>query len=214
MVKKQAILFDLDGTLWDSTENVAKSWIERLEQLNTGLDFSQEKSMSLMGLPMDEYGRRAFPQLEDMEREALMEELMRYENDYVREHGGNLYPGLRETLEKLKPDYFLAIVSNCQDGYIEAFLDHYQLWDFFDDRESYGRTGLYKAENIRLVMERNGLEQGLYIGDIDGDRLASEKAGLPFVFAAYGFGEVDAPWSVQQLSELPEVAQAVFESAR
>ena len=51
-----------------------------------------------------------------------MDEMCSYENEYLSIHGGTLYPGLEDTLKELKKNYRLFIVSNCQSGYIEAFL--------------------------------------------------------------------------------------------
>jgi phosphoglycolate phosphatase len=80
-------------------------------------------------------------------------------------------------------------VSNCQEGYIEAFLDYHKLGKYFLDFENPGRTGLTKGENIKLVIERNQLQHPVYVGDTKGDQEAATFAGIPFVFARYGFGQ-------------------------
>ncbi|WP_332870072.1 HAD family hydrolase [Salisediminibacterium selenitireducens] len=58
------------------------------------------------------------------------------------------------------------------------------------DYENPGRTGLSKGENIKLIIERNHLFNPVYVGDTEGDLQASRYAGVPFVYAAYGFGHV------------------------
>ena len=86
-----------------------------------------------------------------------------------------------QTLAALKRDgYHLSIVSNCQKGYIEAFLDHYDLWELVEDIECYGNNLRQKGENIRLVVERNRLDEAVYVGDIQGDYDASgrQESGL------------------------------------
>ena len=98
---------------------------------------------------------------------------------------------MAETLAELKKQYGLYIVSNCQKGYIEAFLDHYKLWDYFSDIECYGNNLLQKGENIRLLATRNGLKKGVYVGDIQADYEASQQAGVGFIHAGYGFGTID-----------------------
>ena len=84
------------------------------------------------------------------------------------------------------------MVSNCKDGYIQAFLDYYRLHEIFPDFESAGATGLTKGENIALVLSRNGFttDEALYVGDTIWDMEASMKAGVDFLHAAYGFGSV------------------------
>lgn len=125
-MKKQGIIFDMDGTLWDSAANVAESWNEAIRQdgrLNKALTEADIKGV--MGKTMDVIAKLLFPEISEKEQETLLAECCRIENDYLREHGGVLYPDLEDTFKELKKTYELYIVSNCQKGYIEAFLDHY-----------------------------------------------------------------------------------------
>ena len=96
-------------------------------------------------------------------------------------------------LEILSKKYYLYIVSNCQKGYIEAFLHAHHLEKYFKDIEMSGRTGKDKGHNILLLMERNHIQEAVYIGDTHGDQEASRFAGIPFIFASYGFGNVTHP---------------------
>ena len=76
--------------------------------------------------------------------------------------------------------------------------------DLFLDYEEWERTGLTKGENIRLVMERNGYRKAVYVGDTRKDQEAAQAAGIPFVHAAYGFGEADVPdGTIASLADLP-----------
>lgn len=213
---KRGILFDLDGTLWDSSRQVVDSWNVILEQQpDVKRRVTLQDIQGFMGLPMDEIGRRCF------QKEGLSEERIRevmhaceaYENEYLRQNGGRLFPDLEAVLQELSKKYFLAIVSNCQVGYIEAFLEYHKLNGYFTDTESFGRTGLQKGDNIRLVCERNHLERAVYLGDIQGDYDSACKAGIPFILAGYGFGKVDAEVPViQNLRELPEAAAGILDA--
>lgn len=191
---KKGIIFDMDGTLWDSAENVAKSWNLAIEQ--SGLlerELTTEDIQGVMGKTMDVIADILFAELSKENRMQLLEKCCQMENDYLREHGGILYEGVKETFQKLKErGYHLSIVSNCQTGYIEAFLDYYKLWDAISDKQCYGDNLLPKGENIRLVVERNELDAAVYVGDIQGDYDASCAAGVPFIHAAYGFGTIQA----------------------
>lgn len=211
---KQGILFDLDGTLWDSSKQVVEAWNEILaKQPDVKRRITVEDMQGFMGLPMDEIGRRCFQGqgVSDERVREIMEACESYENEYILHHGGTLFPHLEEVLEELSKDYFLAVVSNCQIGYIEAFLDYHNLSSYFMDYESFGNTGLQKGDNIRLVCDRNGLEQAVYVGDIQGDYDSACMAGIPFILAGYGFGEVDADVPViSSLTELPNTVQQMF----
>jgi len=210
---KKGILFDLDGTLWDSSREVAISWKEALEKReDVDKEITTEMIQSVMGKSMYEIADLLFGEYDLKARRELLEYCCQEENEYIRLHGGRLLKGLEATLQKLKEQgYYLYIVSNCQVGYIEAFLEYHKLGDYFADFESFGATGREKGYNIRLVAERNHLQQAVYVGDTQGDYLAATEAGLPFIHAKTGYGtvEAEAPY-ITELAELPEVAAKFF----
>ncbi len=185
------ILFDLDGTLWDSSFAVAKSWQEALKgQPDVPFLPTEEQLKGVMGLSSEALMAKLFPSLSKERGQELFERCCEVEIRYLREHGGVLYEGLREVLTELSKSHFLGIISNCNDGYIESFLDAHEMRPFFTDWECIGRSGLPKWENIRLVAERSRLEAPVYVGDTPWDAEAAGKAGVPFIHAGYGFGEV------------------------
>lgn len=201
---KVGIVFDMDGTLWDSTEQIWKSWKSVLDQY--GVSLSMEKLKSLMGKTMDVIGESILPDVPKKERDEIFERCFQVENEYLRNHGGVLYPKLEQTLSILKEKYPLYIVSNCQSGYIEAFLEYHKLGQYFEDFECFGNTGKGKADNEKLLAERNHLERVIYVGDIQGDYEATMEAGFEFVYAAYGFGNVEADVKkVDSFSQLPDL---------
>lgn len=212
---KKGILFDLDGTLWDSAEQVAKSWTKAAAESGyPQCRISTEDIQAVMGKTMDKIAEILFPFVEGEERKQLLSFCCQAENEYLRAHGGKLYQNVRETMEELrKREYDLYIVSNCQKGYIEAFLDYYGLWDLIEDIECYGNNRKSKGENIALVCERNCLDQAVYVGDIQGDYDSATEAGIPFVHAAYGFGTIHTEtWKIDGLSELPQAADEALKA--
>lgn len=211
-MSKKGIIFDMDGTLWDSAEGVAKSWtriVNREQDANRVI--TVEEIHGVMGKTMDKIAEELFPNLGETERLDLLEKCCNDENDYLREHGGVLYPELEETLTDLQKEYPLYIVSNCQSGYIEAFLAHYGFGHYFEDIECFGNNGLQKGENIRRLAERNGLADAVYVGDIQGDYDATMQAGYHFIHAAYGFGTIaqEVP-AIREFRELPAVVKEVL----
>lgn len=205
-MRTDGILFDLDGTLWDSVDQVILTW-NRVIARHPGLrpPITRPEQEALMGLQMDEISRRVFPQEPPERQAALMEECVQEENQYLAQHGAMLYPSVPETLERLGQDHPLFIVSNCQAGYIEAFLQAHRLSHLFTGHLCYGDTGRSKGENIRTVVERFGLKHPVYVGDTQGDRDAAALAEVPFIHAAYGFGRIDHPVSVKNFSELTDI---------
>lgn len=199
------IIFDMDGTLWDSSANVAASWNAAVGGLSDKR-FTAEDIQSVMGLPMDKIAERFFDTETEETRLKIMERCCEGENGYLREHGGDIYPDTVPVFKELSEYCRLFIVSNCQAGYIEAFLDYYGLWEYITDRLCWGDNELPKSENIRLIMRRNGMESALYVGDTQTDCDSAYAAGARFAFAAYGFGSADRyDIKLNRLSELPEM---------
>ena len=186
---KKGLLFDLDGTLWDATATLVAPWNTVLHRFgDPHPPLTRQDMVGFMGKTAAQIGQMLLP-----------------------EKGGVLYPQLTETLDALRRQYHLYIVSNCQEGYIQAFLAHHQLGDRFEDFEYEGRTRLTKGENIRLVAQRNGLDCALYVGDTQSDMDAADAAGLPFVHASYGFGTVNRETPVlHTFAELPAIADALL----
>ena len=209
---KKGILFDLDGTLWDSAEGVADSWNDELARMGRPERCTAEWVHSIMGKNMDQIAMLTFPRETPEEAVRLLRGCLLRENAWLEEKGGVLYEGLEETLKALaEAGFFLAIVSNCQEGYIEAFLNHHGLGQYFRDTECFGRTREEKGANIRHVVDRNGLEAAFYLGDTMGDYQAAGEAGIPFLHAAYGFGTVpEGTPAIQDIRQLPEAARAFF----
>ena len=206
---KTGIIFDMDGTLWDSAEEVAAAW-SRITVPRLGKRVTKEDLYRTMGMPMDELAKVIFPDYELSELLPVMEESYQMENDYLRRHGAALYPDLIETLRLLAETYPLYIVSNCQEGYIEAFLDYYHLESYFQDFICYGTNNLPKSDNIAQIIARNHLDRGIYVGDIQADYEAALAGGAEFIHAAYGFGTIqaDVP-GIRSFRELPALLKEI-----
>lgn len=206
---KKGIIFDMDGTLWDSTEIVAKSWTDAVRQCGmSDKTITSDDMRKVMGLTMDRIAMVLFPEIEGEEQMKLLDYCCEVENEYIIKFGGVLYPELENTWKKLlNMEYKLYIVSNCQSGYIEAFLEHYGFAHYFEDIECFGNNGLKKGDNIRNVVERNNLDEAYYVGDIQGDYDATMEAGIEFIHAAYGFGKINA--ETKKIGEFKELVEVV-----
>lgn len=192
-MKPESLIFDVDGTLWDSVELVAKGWNLALEEAGMPPTCTPENIRPLFGKTMDEIAAAVFPSLPPERRLALMASCLRWEDRVMQEDPCRIfYPQVQETLAALAPHYRLFIASNCQRGYIELLLEKGELGHLITDYACFGQTGLPKAGTIRLLMDRNQITHGVYIGDTQGDLEAARGAGLPFVWAAYGFGKPEA----------------------
>ncbi|MBE6861340.1 MAG: HAD family hydrolase [Ruminococcus sp.] len=199
---KSGIIFDLDGTLWNTSEQVVPAWnivLTKHKQKNiTNYDMN-----GFMGKTLDTISQLMLPHLPHKQAMDILYECCNEEQVYLSQHGGTLYPDLEKTLHKLSETYQLFIVSNCQSGYLDAFFTAHKLKDYFLDYECNGNTGLPKSENIKLVVSRNNLEYAVYVGDTELDMESAIAAGVPFIFAKYGFGNIDnTTYNIDSISDL------------
>lgn len=199
-----SIIFDVDGTLWDSTEIVARSWdayLRQKEHLN--ISVTSERLMRLFGQTLSAIAAQLFPDMPKSEQLRLIDGCCQAEHEALLETCAPLYKDLEETLKYLSEKYPLYIVSNCQAGYIEVFLKTSGLGRYFKGHLCFGDTGLEKNDTLLRLIELHNLKSPVYVGDTMGDFLACRKAEVPFVFASYGFGEVPEPDF--RISSLPDL---------
>ncbi|MGN0729712.1 HAD family hydrolase [Treponema sp.] len=186
------IILDIDGTIWNTTGIVAVAWNKAIEM--SGLNAKKVNAQILQqefGKTMDTIANDLWPQLTEPERKNLLSYCCTEEQIAVRNNTLDItYPGVIETVRELSASANFYIVSNCQNGYIELTLEKTGLAPFIRDYECFGRTGKSKAENIQILMARNRITSAVYIGDTQGDADACSQAGIPFIWAAYGFGKV------------------------
>ena len=188
-----SIIFDVDGTLWNSTEIVARSWTEYLKNKEEiSMEITAEKLTSLFGRLLPDIAAVLFADFSKEEQLRIIDGCCQAEHEALLKECAPLYEGLEDTLKELSKTYPLFIVSNCQAGYIEVFLKATGFDHYFKGHLCPGDTRLAKAENIRGICEQYHLESPVYVGDTQGDYEACKKAGVPFIFASYGFGNIDA----------------------
>lgn len=203
-IKMDGIIFDLDGTLWNSTETVAESWNKAIaEHSDLDVRIDGEILSGLFGKTMEVIYDTIFPGLSLKERLRLGQFCFDYENKLLETKPGVLYDGVADTLKALAKKTRLFIVSNCQCGYIEVFLKTSGLSNLITDHLCYGETLTSKGQTILKLMERNALKDVVYVGDTQGDCDACREADIPFIFATYGFGSVpDAAVRIENFPEL------------
>jgi len=203
-----SIIFDLDGTLWDSTGNVALAWEEARKQVDYVTEpVTQARVQSVTGMAYDAIFELLLPDLDEERRNHFKAICAQSEIDTLHAKGGDMYPGLEETIKYLAGKYKLYIVSNCQSGYIETFFSHSAVAEYFSGHQCYGTKGQPKPENIKDVVNDHQLKAPVYVGDTWGDHDSAKKAGVPFIFADYGFGKVDGEQivTISGLSDLMEL---------
>lgn len=190
----ESLIFDIDGTLWDSRALVAEGYnIQLRKEGLENLCVTAEMLKSQFGKVMTEIADNLFASIPLPERYALMERCMATENRYLQENPCRIgYPKVAETMVELAKRHRLFIVSNSQQGYPELCISKLGLTDYITGHLCFGDTGTSKGKTIRALMDKYQITSCAYVGDTQGDYEATVEAGVPFLWASYGFGNPEA----------------------
>ena len=204
----ESLIFDIDGTLWDSRALVAKGYNRQLEAEGlTQFHIDAEVLKTVFGKTIAEISNILFASLPYEQRYPLLERCMEQESKILYEDECKIgYPKVKETLEELAKKHRLFIVSNSQSGYPQLCIEKMGLQGLITDHLCFGDTGTCKGETIKKIMADNNITSACYVGDTQGDMEASDYAGIPFIYCTFGFGEPEHYWkkidSFEQLLEL------------
>ena len=190
----ESLIFDIDGTLWDSRQLVAEGYNLQLEKEGLQhLFVTAEDLRPLFGKVMTEIADNILASIDPSERYELMERCMKTENDYLFANECKIgYPKVKETLEALSKKYRLFIVSNSQCGYPELCIEKLGLGEYIEGHMCFGDTGTSKGKTIRTLIDKHNIGSCIYIGDTQGDLEACKEANVPFIFCAYGLGKAES----------------------
>lgn len=191
-MKPDSLIFDMDGTLWDAVATYAHCWTQVFAA--NGIDRKVEKKdiQGYMGMEAKQIYRVMFPELPESTIEKLYKEIVIKTDELLPQLGGEIYPGVLEGLEQLSRKYKLFMLSNCQKGSIRDFMVFTETKPYFCDYIEYGSNFQPKYINMKTLIDQYNLKAPMYIGDTDSDRKQSDLASVPFVFAAWGFGNTDS----------------------
>jgi phosphoglycolate phosphatase len=190
----ESLIFDIDGTLWDSRQLVAEGYNIQLEKEGLNhLFVTAEDLRPLFGKVMTAIADVILAPIAPPERYELMERCMETENRYLFENECKIgYPKVKETLAELSKNHRLFIVSNSQCGYPELCIEKLGLGDYISGHLCFGDTGTSKGQTILRLLKEHNISSCIYIGDTQGDLEACQEAGIPFIFCGYGLGEAES----------------------
>jgi phosphoglycolate phosphatase len=187
-----ALVFDLDGTLWDAAEPSARGWNLALEQMGVSSRVTTDDIRAVSGTPFRQCVETLLPEI-GPPSEAALRSLDACEREMIEVSGGVLFEGVASGLRDLAAGLPLFLVSNCPDWYLEAFLRISGLRECFTGWDCHGSSGIPKSGMLLNLGERYHLTNAVYVGDTQGDGNAARDAGMEFAFVRYGFGEASAP---------------------
>lgn len=187
-MKYEAILFDLDGTLWNANESCTKGWNTVLERLNHRERITVKKMNSVTGKPIDDIIDILLPGIKE-EYDNIKELLTRAEKEAIEKYGADIFPGVLEKTKELSQYYKLFIVSNCQEWYLNKFIEYSGLKPVLSGWDCLGSSLTEKHIMISTIKKKYNIKKALYIGDTLHDKESAELSNSDFIQVTYGFGD-------------------------
>lgn len=179
---KTGILFDLDGTLLDTLEDLTDS-VNHVLAANGYPSRTISQVRRFVGNGAGQLMRQAAPEGADWE--GLLAQFQGYYADHCQIKT-RPYPGIEEALADLSREFPLAIVSNKPDPAVKALCA-----SLFPGIPAMGETAQCPRkpapDMVKRAMAQLGVEQCVYVGDSEVDVLTAQNAGVPCVSVLWGF---------------------------
>lgn len=185
----KAIIFDLDGTLLDTTSGVVYAVEYTIRQLALPMP-KKEILETFVGPPM----QLSFQKHYAMNEKDALQAANLFRANY-KEHSllkAELYPGTLEVLQGLRDKgYKIAVATNKSHDNAMEILKHFQVAKYCDFMMGSDLGGkLKKADIIEKCLQNIGVdaEESVYVGDSIFDLEGAKKVGMDFYAVLYGFG--------------------------
>ena len=183
---KIGILFDLDGTLLDTLEDLhsATNYILRKYGLP---ERSLEEIRRFVGNGARVQISKALPGwADDPPLEQVLEDYQQYYNATCKDGTAAPYPGVMEALAQLQTRYPVAVVSNKPDPAVRELSKSY-FGDVYARGVSEDCPRKPAPDMVYKAMEALGVEKCVYVGDSEVDVATARNAGVPCLTVLWGF---------------------------
>lgn len=185
----KAVLFDLDGTLLDTTVGVLESAIFAAKELGYR-ELPHETMLSFVGPPIQNSFMKWYGCNQEKAQEAANVFRTYYKENALLK--ATLYPGLIDILKELKMrNIKIGVATYKREDYAISILKHFGIAPFCTTMHGADNFNkLTKADIVNMCIDELGTEKSevVLVGDTEHDALGAERAGVPFLGVTYGFG--------------------------
>lgn len=184
-----AVLFDLDGTLLDTLDDLADAVNHTLAHFGCP-SRTREEVRQFVGNGARRLIRLALPDREDT---PDAEEVLEYFKTHYADHSQIKtcpYAGVLEAMEAVKKEFPVAIVSNKPDQAVKLLCKVY-----FGDVYALGESGdcprKPAPDMVHKAMKAIGADRCIYVGDSEVDVETARNAGVPCLSVLWGFRDLE-----------------------
>ena len=190
-ITEDNLIFDLDGTLFDSAPEILVCLKKALQQ--NYIDINDNLTKSIIGPPLKETLKNLVQKKDIVKIDKIVENFIElYDSDYC--YKTKLYRGVQETLKVLEKKKNLILITNKRITPTRRMLKNSKIIDLFDNYFSVDPNDKSQKDKSTLISKtikdyKINPQNTAYIGDTMGDFIASKKNNIKFIFAGWGYGE-------------------------
>ncbi|TCT20930.1 phosphoglycolate phosphatase-like HAD superfamily hydrolase [Melghiribacillus thermohalophilus] len=193
----QAIIFDMDGTLFQTDKILEVSLddvFSRLRSLNKwNTDTPIDQYRKILGVPLPKVWEKLLPQHSDEERAKVDAYFLERLIENIRSGKGALYPNVKEVFRYLKENnYSIYIASNGLTDYLNTIVSYYHLDRWVTETFSIQQIqSLNKSDLVHRIVKKYGITTGAVVGDRLSDINAAKDNGLVSIGCNFDFALED-----------------------
>lgn len=214
-----AIIFDMDGTLFQTEKILEVSLVETFDYLRDSDEWKGETPLQtykeIMGVPLPTVWKTLLPHHSEEIRKQVNAYFLEKLILNIQKGKGALYPQVEETLEAFhKEGYSLYIASNGLTDYLHAIVNYYRLDRWVTETFSIEQIeSLDKADLVGTILEKYNIKQGAVVGDRLSDIHAAKKNGMSSIGCRFDFAQeqelAEADHVIDDFSSLDEVIRKI-----
>lgn len=213
---KQAIIFDMDGTLFQTNYILEPA-------LAATFDYLREQGLwkgatpidqyrKIMGVPLTVVWQTLCPKHDKSQHQESNRYFQKALIEQIENGTGSLYEQVEETLNQLAAHYPLYIASNGQMPYLQAIVKQYKLMKWIERVYSIDTVPSgNKSELVANVIRENSITSGFVVGDRASDIKAAQDNGLTAIGVHFDFAQ---PEELQQADFVVKSFAAIVQKIR
>ncbi|WMM23794.1 HAD hydrolase-like protein [Tissierella sp. MB52-C2] len=212
---RKAIIFDMDGTLFQTNKVLEISLFETFNYLKSINEWENEipieKYREIMGAPLPTVWETLLPNHTEDIREFTDSFFLKVLVENIRNGKGDLYPNVEDIFNYLKDNnWSIFIASNGLKEYLKAIVRFYHLdnWilDFYSIEEI---DSLNKSDLVEFILKKHNIKKGAVVGDRISDINAAKDSGLVSIGCNFDFARDEelakADYIIDDLIELKSI---------